>query len=673
MEAPSSDKTAAPLNISNEADAPQEEDFFAEIDAQGVRAALAESPSPFGSPLKPAKTTQRRQEGSPPPTQDALDYTDFGNILIEKPSFAFPSREPGGGYQYGPAAPITAANFTRLPRQIASFHPFEGAQPSRRQQNGQGHSAITSTSHATGPSNEVSNTLRRPQVATMSPPKGSLASNDLEAPFNSEINTEARHRRVRDQPVHISKPPFPEMSPLEDMEPSRSGPWLHEVSKSPAIPVIKPLDAPLQDSRNHVSLAQEPDYSGTYSPKQTWDHVHPIADSNMSPAMESAEARRRSARSPNVPPYKHEMLAMDPSCTKRKSSDRRPLSGRVVPLRHDNTQMASRPQKYPEREPRTVFERPLGRSTSRSSNVSKRRSTFVTQSSPASDLAGEPRGDSPAPSVGQTRLTSKFANDIASAFNGYTQRHKKEHDKKVQKMEEVLKRLRKERSEALTAAHEYKTQVESQKKRIEELETSKKSMEDQINTLKLEAVTTAERIARAEGKYHICKDHLNSAIEEQQELYSRSRKECDEVIQQLQQLEKAHAEQNALMEDVAKRVDATREDMLEKVRQVVAQSNEEIQECRCPWLVGEFGRLTSTTVNRKLDSATKQSGEKDVELSREKDNARALAERLANTQDMTANFSGLMSQTEEVLGRLQDQKADMSERYQRSETQAQER
>ena len=588
MEAPSSDKTAAPLNASNEADAPQEEDFFAEIDVQGVRVALAESPSPFGSPLNPAKTTQQRQEGSPPPTKDALDYTDFNNMLIEKPSFAFPSREPGGGYQYGPAAPITAANFTRLPRQIASFHPFEGAQPSRRQQNGQGHPAITSTSHATEPSNGASNTLRRPQVAIMSPPTGSLASNDLEAPFNSEFNKEARHQRVRDHPIHTSTPPFPEMSPVEDMEPSRSGPWLQEVSKSPASSVIKPLDASLRDSRNHVSLTEEPD-SGTYAPKQTWDHVHPIADSNMSPAMETVEARRRSARSPNIPPYRHEMLAMDPSCTKRKSPDRRPLSGRVVPLRYDAAKMASRPQKDPEREPRTVFERPLGRSTSRSSNVSKRRSTFVTQSSPASDLAGEPRGDSPAPSVGQTRLTSKFANDIASAFNGYTQRHKKEHDKKVQKMEEALKRLRKERSEALKAAHECKTQVESQKKRIEELETSKKLMEDKIDTLKLEAVTTAERIARAEGKYHICKDHLNSAIDEHQELYSRSRRECDEAIQQIQQLEKAHAEQNALMEDVTKRVDATREDMLEKVRQVVTQSNEEIQECKCPWLVGEFG------------------------------------------------------------------------------------
>ena len=583
MEAPSSDKTAAPLDTSNEADAPQEDDFFAEIDAQGVRAALAQSPSPFGSPLKPAKTTQRRQEGSPPPTQDALDYTDFSNMLIEKPSFAFPSREPGGGYKYGPAAPITAANFTRLPRQIASFHPFEGAQPSRRQQNGQGHSAITSTLHATEPSNGVRNTLRRSQAAAMSPSTGSLASNDLEPPLNSEINTEARHQRVRDRPIHISKPPFPEMSPVEDMEPSRSEPWLHEVSKSPANPVIKPLDAPLQDSQNHVSLTQEPD-SGTYSPKQTWDHVHAIADFNMLPAMESAEARRRSARSPNVPPYRHDMLAMDPSCTKRKSSDRRPLSRRVVPLRHDNAKMATRPQKDPEREPRTVFERPLGRPTSRSSNVSKRRSTFVTQSSPASDLAGEPRGDSPAHSIGQTRLTSKFANDIASAFNGYTQRHKKEHDKKVQKMEEALKRLRKERSEALTAAHEYKTQVESQKKRIEKLETSKKPMEDQINSLKLEAVTTAERIARAEEKYHTCKDHLNSAIEEQQELYSRSKRECDDAIQQIQQLERAHAEQNASMADVAKRVDATREDMLEKVGQVVAQSNEEIRECKCPGL-----------------------------------------------------------------------------------------
>lgn len=92
-----------------------------------------------------------------------------------------------------------------------------------------------------------------------------------------------------------------------------------------------------------------------------------------------------------------------------------------------------------------------------------------------------------------------------------------------------------------------------------------------------------------------------------------------------------------------------------------------------PWLVGKYGWLTSTTVNRKLDSATKQLREKDVELSREKENARALTERLENTRDMTANFSELMSQTEEVLGRLQGQKADMSERYQRSETQAQER
>jgi thioesterase domain-containing protein len=87
-----------------------------------------------------------------------------------------------------------------------------------------------------------------------------------------------------------------------------------------------------------------------------------------------------------------------------------------------------------------------------------------------------------------------------------------------------------------------------------------------------------DRARRLEEKYRSCKMHLNSAIQEQQDLYTRSKKQWEETLEKVRTMEKS---QRAGAEMAVRKAEVLREQMMEKVRQTVAQNKSEALECRC--------------------------------------------------------------------------------------------
>ncbi|KAK4236863.1 hypothetical protein C8A03DRAFT_35210 [Achaetomium macrosporum] len=97
----------------------------------------------------------------------------------------------------------------------------------------------------------------------------------------------------------------------------------------------------------------------------------------------------------------------------------------------------------------------------------------------------------------------------------------------------------------------------------------------QLKDIEAKLRTSEDRARRLEEKYHIRKTHLNSAIQEQQDLYTRSKKHRGEAIEQGRAMERL---QTTEAETTVRKAEAIREQMMEKARQAIAHSKSEALE-----------------------------------------------------------------------------------------------
>src|SRR4051812_4993985 len=69
------------------------------------------------------QTDARRQPEAPmasvPFPKDPAGQTDVDSMLLARPTFASRPKKQAGGYEYGPAVKVTAANFTTMVRKVA--------------------------------------------------------------------------------------------------------------------------------------------------------------------------------------------------------------------------------------------------------------------------------------------------------------------------------------------------------------------------------------------------------------------------------------------------------------------------------------------------------------------------------------------------------------------------
>lgn len=195
-----------------------------------------------------------------------------------------------------------------------------------------------------------------------------------------------------------------------------------------------------------------------------------------------------------------------------------------------------------------------------------------------SDVVSDTRSvSSYAPTPGNRQAPSavnfKFVESIAKEINGFIHEKNAELEEKLRDYALYVKRLRKERAELNTAVSRHKSR-EAEIGR--QNQASRDLMAEQIRLLESEVDAATSQVRKIKERYSICKDRLNSALDEQQLLYCRSRKQCEETMQKMQEMEKS---QSTLVELTTQRTDEIREKMSEKVRQVVEQSKAEIQIC----------------------------------------------------------------------------------------------
>jgi paraquat-inducible protein B len=76
--------------------------------------------------------------------------------------------------------------------------------------------------------------------------------------------------------------------------------------------------------------------------------------------------------------------------------------------------------------------------------------------------------------------------------------------------------------------------------------------------------------------------------------------------------------------------------------------------------------LTLCPVYGKIDALTQQVQEKETELSRERENVRALSEQLENLQATSSGFEALATQGKEILQKLEKQQVKANEERQKT-------
>lgn len=219
---------------------------------------------------------------------------------------------------------------------------------------------------------------------------------------------------------------------------------------------------------------------------------------------------------------------------------------------------------------------------SRSSNVSKRRFMPDASHRVARDVDRvENRSMSgslaSSPMLRQRRvnISHEFTTEMAEVINQFTyQQNATMEDQKAQ-YHRYIKRLKRELAEEAGVVERQRAQIEAQSKEIKDLQSSEEQLAGQLRDMEAKATASEDRVRKLEEKYQIYKAHLNSAIQEQQDLYNRSKKHWQETIEQIRATEKAR---NTETEMAIRKADAIREQMTERVRQTIAQNKSEASE-----------------------------------------------------------------------------------------------
>lgn len=184
------------------------------------------------------------------------------------------------------------------------------------------------------------------------------------------------------------------------------------------------------------------------------------------------------------------------------------------------------------------------------------------------------------PMVRQRRvnISHEFTTGIAGVINQFTQQQNSALEEQRTKYHKYIRRLKSELEVASGTTALQTSKLDAQTNEIKNLEASKEHMGNQLQNLESKLGASEDRARKLEEKYHSCKKHLNSAIQEQQDLYTRSKRQWGEVIDQVKAMEMSR---NAETEMVVQKAEVIREQMIEKVRQIIAQNKTEASDCKC--------------------------------------------------------------------------------------------
>lgn len=197
-------------------------------------------------------------------------------------------------------------------------------------------------------------------------------------------------------------------------------------------------------------------------------------------------------------------------------------------------------------------------------------------------IAGRSRCGSLAssPMVRQRRvnISHEFTTGMAGVINQFTHQQNVALEEQKAKYHKYIKRLKRDLSQESAIVARQVSEIDAQSKDLEALQASKEHMTSQLRDVEAKLRASNDHARKLEEKYHACKTHLNSAIQEQQDLYTRSKEQWDEALRQVRAMGKS---QSVETEMAVQKAEVIREEMIEKVRQTIAQNKSEAMECRC--------------------------------------------------------------------------------------------
>jgi chromosome segregation ATPase len=178
----------------------------------------------------------------------------------------------------------------------------------------------------------------------------------------------------------------------------------------------------------------------------------------------------------------------------------------------------------------------------------------------------------------RANISHEFTNGLAGVINQFTHQQNAALEEQKAKYHKCIKRLKRELADESNVVTQQISQIDAQTDKIEVLQVSKEQMASQLEDIEAKLGASEGRARRLEEKYRACKTHLNSAIQEQQDLYTRSKNHWSEAIEQVRAMEKS---QNAETEMVVRKAEVIREQMIEKVRETIAQNKADSLERKC--------------------------------------------------------------------------------------------
>ncbi|SPQ23200.1 d42d6844-add0-49bf-a980-3505cee3d2a5 [Thermothielavioides terrestris] len=234
---------------------------------------------------------------------------------------------------------------------------------------------------------------------------------------------------------------------------------------------------------------------------------------------------------------------------------------------------------------------------------------------------------------------------MAEVINQFTQQQNAALEEQKAKYHKYIKRLKRELAEESDVIAQQTSQISTQTHEIKDLQALREEMAGQLRDLEAKLGASEDRARKLEEKYRPCKTHLNSAIQEQQDLYTRSKKHWEQSIEEMRAMEKS---QNTDTEMTVRKAEAIRAQMMEKVRQAIAQNKTEALE-----------------LYKRMDALTQQLEEKEAELSRERESTRVLSEKVQRLQATSTGFEALAAQGKEILDQLGEQAKKTDEQRQK--------
>ncbi|KAK3905244.1 hypothetical protein C8A05DRAFT_12913 [Staphylotrichum tortipilum] len=160
------------------------------------------------------------------------------------------------------------------------------------------------------------------------------------------------------------------------------------------------------------------------------------------------------------------------------------------------------------------------RPVSRGSNVSKQRSRCGSLAS--------------SPMIRQRRvnISHEFTTSMAGVINQFTHKQNSALEEQKEKYHKYIKRLRKELDTGSST-------IEAQTGEIKGLEALNEQLAGQLHDLTTKLGVSDDRAQKLEEKYKTCKAHLNKAITEHQDFYSRSKKRCEDAVEEIRGMEQS--------------------------------------------------------------------------------------------------------------------------------------